>query len=185
MTSTAPLLGERFDQALVFAAELHREQRRKGTAIPYMSHLLGVTANVLEHGGSEDQAIAALLHDAVEDQQQRFGGAEALKSHIGQRFGAEVRRIVEGCTDAETEPKPPWRERKQRYLAHLPAMDPAIALVSCCDKLHNARSILSDLRSVGLAVYERFAGGRDGTLWYYRCLADGFARLGVPPARQR
>jgi (p)ppGpp synthase/HD superfamily hydrolase len=178
------MLTDRFDQALGFAAELHREQRRKGTAIPYMSHLLGVTANVLDYGGSEDQAIAALLHDAVEDQQHKFGGARALKQHIEERFGAEVRRIVEGCTDAEVEPKPPWHARKQAYIAHLAEMDAAVALVSCCDKLHNARSILADLRIIGGAIYDRFTGGRDGTLWYYRSLADAFAKKGIAPAAE-
>jgi (p)ppGpp synthase/HD superfamily hydrolase len=178
------MLTDRFDQAMLFAAQLHREQRRKGTAIPYMSHLLGVTSHVLEYGGSEDQAIAAMLHDAVEDQQQRFGGAEALKHHIQQHFGADVRRIVEACTDAETEPRPPWRARKEAYIAHLADMAQDVALVSACDKLHNARSILVDLRTIGLPVYERFAGGREGTLWYYRSLADAFARMRVPPAAE-
>lgn len=168
----------RFSAAMVFAAELHAEQFRKGTDIPYISHLIAVASLVLEHGGSLTEATAALLHDSVEDQAEHYpGGAAALRAAIQERFGLAVLEIVNGCTDADTYPKPPWRERKQRYIAHLSDTSPSVRLVSCADKLHNARSILTDLRTVGEEVFERFNAGRDGTLWYYNELAS------VPEAR--
>jgi len=160
----------RFNEALQFAESAHQSQRRKGTTIPYVAHLLAVTAIVLEHGGDEDQAIAALLHDAVEDQ----GGLEMEKT-IRTRFGDRVATIVMHCTDAVEEPKPPWRERKEVYLSKLPGKPREALLVSAADKLHNARSILADYRQIGEKLWIRFRGGRDGTLWYYRGLADGFA----------
>jgi GTP pyrophosphokinase len=155
----------RFHEALVYASELHAQQRRKGTGAPYVAHLLGVTAIVLEHGGNEDEAIGALLHDAVEDQ----GGAPRL-DEIRRRFGPMVAEIVAGCTDADTTPKPPWRERKEKYLAHLPAAGRSVQLVSAADKLYNVRAIVEDYRACGEAVWQRFNGGRDGTLWYYRSI---------------
>jgi GTP pyrophosphokinase len=161
------LLGPRFEEALAYAARLHACQVRKGTRIPYVAHLLSVSALVLEDGGDEDQAIAALLHDAVEDQ----GGRPQLQQ-IRRRFGERVAAIVEGCTDADEIPKPPWRARKEAYLAHLRTADPAVRRVSVADKLHNARAILADYRLVGDALWERFSGGRYGVLWYYRALAD-------------
>lgn len=170
------MLGERFNEALVYAATAHREQWRKGTDIPYVSHLLGVCSLVLEYGGDEDQAIAALLHDAVEDQ----GGAARL-ADIRSRFGDRVAEIVDACTDADTQPKPPWRERKECYIAGLAEHDPEVWLVSCADKLYNARAILRDYRQIGEALWARFRGGRKGTLWYYRALADEFGRLSVGP----
>lgn len=170
-----PLLGPRFAAALVMAHELHRSQVRKGTAIPYVSHLLAVAAIALEHGADEDQAVAALLHDAAEDQ-----GGQAILARIAGEFGPAVAAIVEACTDSFESPKPPWRERKERYLAHLAQVPPAAALVSAADKLHNARAIASDLRALGPGVFERFAGGREGTLWYYRSLALFFAQGAVP-----
>jgi GTP pyrophosphokinase len=164
------MLSERFEDALVFATRLHASQRRKGTAIPYVAHLLAVTALVLEHGGTEDEAIAALLHDAVEDQ----GGA-AIRAQIRSRFGEAVAIIVDGCTDADVTPKPPWRARKETYLAHLAAGVPSsVLLVSVADKLHNARAILSDYRTLGATLWERFNGGRSGTLWYYRALVQTY-----------
>ena len=171
MTLTA-----RFEEALVYAARLHAGQLRKGTAIPYVSHLLAVAGLVLENGGVEDEAIAALLHDAVEDQ----GGA-ATREEIRRRFGESVAVIVDGCTDAETIPKPPWRERKERYVAHIADAPASVRLVSASDKLHNARSILSDLRSDGEAVWQRFKGGKEGTLWYYRSLVEAFRAHGSSP----
>src|ERR1051325_12202408 len=129
-------LTSRFEDALSFAARLHSGQLRKGTAIPYVSHLLAVASVALEHGADEDEAIAALLHDAVEDQ----GGAPT-REEIRRRFGDRVVEIVDGCTDAETVPKPPWRERKERYIAHVAEASPSVRLVSASDKLHNARSI--------------------------------------------
>jgi (p)ppGpp synthase/HD superfamily hydrolase len=165
-------LGDRFDRALAFAADLHRGQTRKATGIPYVSHLLAVAAIAIEHGASEDEAIAALLHDSIEDQAQAFGGAEKLRAALRESFGDAVLAIVEGCTDADTIPKPPWKERKERYLAHLATAPPSVLLVSAADKLHNARSIVSELRAHGNAVWSRFNGGKEGSLWYYRSVAE-------------
>jgi len=169
-------LSARFEEALPFAARLHRDQVRKGTGIPYVSHLLGVAGIVLEHGGTEDEAIAALLHDAVEDQ----GGAPTLET-IRQRFGDAVAAIVAGCTDTDETPKPPWRKRKDEYVAHLASASPSVRLVSAADKLHNARTILADHRRHGDAVWSRFSGGKDGTLWYYRALVEAFRSHGATP----
>ena len=170
------VLSPRFTDALALACDLHRDQSRKGTQIPYVSHLLGVASLALEHGATEDEAIAAVLHDAVEDQ-----GGLATEAVIRARFGAAVADVVMGCTDAVEEQKPPWRERKERYVAHLASASPSVLLVSACDKLHNARTILSDYRSHGEALWSRFSGGRDGTLWYYAALVEGFGAR-IPPA---
>lgn len=171
----------RFAAALFFVTELHAAQTRKGTDIPYVSHLMSVASLVLEHGGTADEAIGALLHDSVEDQGEHYpGGAAALRAVIDEAFGPAVLAIVNGCTDADTFPKPAWRERKERYIAHLAGASPSVRLVSCADKLHNARAILSDLRTVGGAVFARFNAGRDGALWYYRQLANAFLELGPP-----
>ena len=164
--STAKL-GPRFEDALVFATRKHSGQMRKSSDVPYVAHVLSVAALVLEGGGDEDQAIAALLHDVVED----CGGAPVL-AEIRERFGDRVARIVDGCTDADEIPKPPWRERKERYLRHLQEGGEDVRLVSVADKLHNVRSIVSDYRRLGEQVWERFAGRREGTLWYYRALLD-------------
>jgi (p)ppGpp synthase/HD superfamily hydrolase len=164
----------RYDEALAWASELHRNQKRKGTKIPYVSHLLAVSSLALEAGASEDEAIAALLHDAVEDQ----GGAPTL-ALVRERFGDVVAAIVAGCTDTDQDPKPPWRERKEAYLAHLPEAPASVRLVSLCDKLHNARSILADLRTHGPSVWDRFTGGKDGSLWYYRSLVEAYRRAGM------
>jgi len=164
-------LGPRFLRAFQFAAKKHAGQTRKASAIPYLAHLMGVASLVLEAGGDEDLAIAALLHDVVED----CGGAPMLKE-VRRRFGARVAKVVDGCTDADTYPKPPWRERKEEYLRHVVAADADTRLVSAADKLNNVRSILSDYREVGELVWARFNGGREGTLWYYRSLRDEFLR---------
>lgn len=164
-------LGPRFKRAFLFAAEKHASQTRKASSIPYIAHLMGVASLVLEFGGDEDMAIAALLHDVVED----CGGAPMLKE-VRRRFGARVAKIVDGCTDSDTDPKPPWRERKETYIRHLKAADAETRLVSAADKLNNARSILSDYRETREAIWVRFNGGRDGTLWYYRSLLDEFLR---------
>ena len=164
-------LGPRFLRAFSFAAEKHAGQTRKASTIPYMGHLMGVASLVLEFAGDEDQAIAALLHDVVEDR----GGAPMLKE-VQRRFGPRVAKIVDGCTDSDTYPKPPWRERKESYIRHLKSADRDTRLVSAADKLNNVRSILSDHREVGEAVWERFKGGREGTLWYYRALLEEFLR---------
>ncbi len=172
--SDTPLLSPRFQEALAFACRLHARQLRKGTQVPYVSHLLAVSSLVLENGGDEDGAIAALLHDAVEDQ----GGRPTLEEIRG-RFGTRVAAIVEGCTDADTVPKPPWRERKERYIAHLREAPLDVQRVSAADKLHNARAILRDLRRTPEAVWPRFSGGRDGVLWYYRTLVTVFRETEV------
>jgi len=170
--TTTPLLGERFTRALDLAFELHRDQTRKGSGIPYFGHLLGVTSIVIESGGSEDEAIAALLHDAAEDQ-----GGHATLERIRAEFGEPVATIVEECSDSFGDPKPPWRERKQRYLEHLESASQASLHVSLADKLHNMRTIVVDYRAVGEQLWDRFNAERDEVLWYYRSLAATFARL--------
>ena len=164
-------LGPRFLRAFVFAAEKHKGQTRKASSIPYVAHLMGVASLVLEAGGDEDLAIAALLHDVVED----CGGTPMLKE-VRRRFGSRVAKVVDGCTDAYTDPKPPWRERKERYIARLRNEDKDTRLVSAADKLNNVRSIVSDYRAVGESIWSRFNGGREGTLWYYRTLRDEFLK---------
>lgn len=171
----------RFEAALAFAVDLHRAQFRKGGELPYVGHLLAVCSLALENGADQDEAIASLLHDSIEDQAERFGGADKLRAHLRTEFGEKVLVIVEGCTDAETVLKPPWRERKERYVAHLAVASASVRLVSACDKLHNARAILQDYREVGEALWERFNGGREGTLWYYRALCDAFLVHGSTP----
>lgn len=161
------LLSTRFEEALVFAHGLHAHQLRKGGAIPYISHLLSVAALVLEYGGDEDEAIAGLLHDAVEDQ-----GGETTRQEIRRRFGETVVAIVDGCSDSDTSPKPPWQARKEAYLAHLRTAPPSVLLVSAADKLHNLRSLLTDYRLVHEALWQRFKTGKQGTLWYYRSLVE-------------
>jgi (p)ppGpp synthase/HD superfamily hydrolase len=172
------LLSARFDDGMLYAIELHRQDRRKGSDVPYVAHLLGVCSIALENGANEDEAIAALLHDAAED----HGGHRQL-ALIRKAFGDEVATIVEECSDSlvdEGAKKDDWVERKSRYLAHLAeivAHRRGNALVSAADKLYNLRSIDADLAraGVGEAVFARFKGGKWGTLWYYRSLADIFA----------
>jgi len=156
-------LGERFVEALAYAAQLHAGQRRKASGTPYIAHLLGVASLVLEAGADEDGVIAALLHDAIEDQ----GGA-ATRQEIRQRFGDRVAAIVDACSDAETLPKPPWRERKEHFLASLLEAEPAVLRVVAADKLYNVRSLLRAYRQQGEGLWARFRGGREGTLWYHR-----------------
>lgn len=170
----------RFKEALAYAFDLHCTQARKGSGVPYVAHLLAVAANVLDHGGDEEQAIAALLHDAVEDQ-----GGRATAAAIRERFGERVAAIVAGCTDTEITPKPPWRQRKEAYLAHLAHAPADVLLVSASDKLHNARAILADLRQVGSRVWDRFSGGREGTLWYYRALVATYRAAFAAAAPER
>ena len=165
-------MSKRFEEAFCFAAALHSEQRRKGTDIPYIAHLMAVCALVLEQGGDEDQAIAALLHDAVEDQ----GGKRTLEE-IRRRFGERVGRLVESCTDADTLPRPPWRRRKEKYIEHLQAAPPEVFIIVLADKLHNARAILRDYRVLGDKLWQRFNGGKEGTLWYYGALAAIFRKI--------
>jgi GTP pyrophosphokinase len=167
-------LGPRFGRAFEFAARKHHGQTRKGKTVPYLAHLMSVASIVLEVGGDEDCAMAALLHDVVED----CGGGPVLRE-VEEQFGPRVARIVEGCTDAFTDPKPPWRVRKEAYLERLRNEDSQTRLVSAADKLDNARSVLLDYRTQGESIWARFQGGREGTLWYYRALADEFRRC--PP----
>lgn len=172
---------QRLTDAFSFAATAHAEQVRKGTPIPYISHLMAVSSLVLEYGGSEDEAIAGLLHDAVEDCGAQY---EAI---IRDRFGEIVADIVMGCTDGTPDgagEKAPWRTRKEAYVAHLNHAAPNVRLVSCCDKLHNARAILRDYLQLGDTLFDRFNAGKSGVLWYYRALSDSFTKLGARPAKE-
>ncbi|NEO41127.1 MAG: HD domain-containing protein [Moorea sp. SIOASIH] len=160
-----PQLSTRFEAALVYTTRLHANQVRKGSGVPYISHLLSVAALVLEDGGDENEAIAALLHDAIEDQ----GGAKT-REEIRQRFGEKVVSIVDGCTEYETLPKPPWKERKLNYLEKIRLASPEVRRVSLADKLHNIRSLLADCHREGEQVWQKFTGGKEGTLWFYQSL---------------
>ncbi len=163
-----------FEKALTLATRLHRTYTRKGRDIPYIAHLLGVTSIALDHGANEDKAIAALRHDAVEDQ----GGAKTV-NRIRRHFGSTVADIVWGCPDTDEVPTPPWRQRKEAYIAHIYSASPSVLRVSASDKLHDARAILSDYRCMGDQLWARFAGGKDGTLWYYRALVEAFQGSGM------
>ncbi len=156
-------LTDRFTRAVELALELHREQTRKLSDTPFAAHLLRVTGLVLEHGADEDTAIAAVLHDAIEDQ-----GGPGTRTLIGNRFGQRVAAIVDECSDTDQTPKPPWRQRKQHYLAHLATASPSARLISAADKLDNIRSLLTSYRQSGEEIWKHFRGGREGTLWYYR-----------------
>jgi (p)ppGpp synthase/HD superfamily hydrolase len=169
-----PELGPRLQEAFRYAAEKHAGQTRKQTAVPYLSHLMAVTSLVLEAGGDEDMAIAALLHDVVED----CGGMPRLRE-IRKLFGARVAKIVERCTDSFGDQKLEWMLRKKAYLREVKRADRQSRLVSASDKLHNVRTILADYRQVGEAIWTRFSGKREGTLWYYRVLSDEFQRRGA------
>ncbi|BAY16968.1 metal dependent phosphohydrolase [Anabaenopsis circularis NIES-21] len=162
-----------FESALVYATHLHRHQTRKISGVPYISHLLSVAALVLEAGGTEEEAIAALLHDSIEDQ-----GGKSTREEIRQRFGERIVAIVDGCTESDTHPKPPWEERKQKYLENLRHASPSIRLVSLADKLHNARSLLADLRQHGSSVWQEFKAGREGTIWFYQQLEQVYLATG-------
>ena len=164
-------LSRKYDDALVYASELHRRQVRKGSGVPYIAHLLGVSSRVITAGGTETQAIGGLLHDAAEDQ----GGKPTLDV-IREKFGPEVAQIVADCTDSWTVPKPVSRARKEAYIASLPGKPATSLLVSLADKVDNAQAILNDYRSIGDELFDRFTGKRDGTLWYYRSLDRIFSR---------
>ncbi len=170
------MLSEKFTEALVYATQLHETQIRKGSGVPYIAHLLGVASIALEYGANESEAIAALLHDAIEDQ----GGAK-IRDEIQQRFGETVAQIVEGCTDTDLTPKPPWRDRKEAYLAHISHTSASVRLVSAADKLYNAQSILKDYRQIGDEIWQRFTGKKEGTLWYYRSLVNAFRQVETTP----
>src|SRR5262249_27789421 len=174
----ATILTDRFDRALLYATHVHGGQVRKGTSTPYVAHLLAVSATVLEYGGDEDLAGAALLHDSVEDQ-----GGRARLEDVRKRFGEGGARVVGGCSDrladtAKGERKADWQKRKEAYLLHLDTADDDVLRVSLADKVHNARAILRDLRKpdVGENIWSRFSQPREKTLWYYRRLANKFQK---------
>jgi len=169
-----PALGPRLQRAFRYAAEKHDGQTRKQTAVPYLSHLMAVASLVLEAGGDEDLAVAALLHDVVED----CGGMPRLRE-IRKQFGPRVAKIVEGCTDSFGEPKPEWIDRKKDYLREVRHADAETRLVSASDKLHNVRTILADYRKDGETIWSRFSGKKEGTLWYYRALSNEYRRRGA------
>jgi (p)ppGpp synthase/HD superfamily hydrolase len=171
------MLSDRYNAAFELAAEVHAFQHRKGTQIPYLAHVMSVSALVMENGGDEDSAIAGLLHDAVEDSTD----GDAMLAHLRWRFGDRVARIVEECSDTSAVPgrdKPPWKERKETYLGHLEKAGADTLRVSACDKLHNSRAIVADLHLVGLPLFERFTS-KDGAdqIWYYQTLSDVHRRL--------
>lgn len=169
----------RFDEAVAMAVASFRDVHRKGTTIPYVTHLFAVTALVGEHGGDEDQLIAAVLHDWIED----VDGATS--DELDRRFGPRVARLVAALTDATERPKPPWRERKERYLAHLRHQPAEVKLISAADKLHNCTAIRLDHAAIGAELWPRFAGKRDGTLWYYRSVVDALGENWSHPLLDR
>jgi (p)ppGpp synthase/HD superfamily hydrolase len=172
-------LSRQFEKALVYATRIHGGKLRKKTRIPYIAHILGVTAIAMEYGANETEAIAALLHDAVED----CGGAKRLRD-IERKFGKRVARIVEGCTDTDQTPKPPWLKRKRSYVEHVRHAPTPTKLVSASDKLHNVRAILMDYRQEGEKLWSRFGGGKQGALWYYRALVNAFSGRRIQPLVQ-
>lgn len=161
-----PCYTERLDAAIALATDAFRYKVRKGSGIPYITHLVQVMVYVAEHGGDEDQMIAAVLHDYLEDIEAATG------AEVEERFGPRVRRMVEALSDATSSPKPPWKERKLAYLEELRAEPAEVKLISAADKLHNARSIRRDFSDQGHAVFDRFTASREQTLWYYRCVVE-------------
>jgi (p)ppGpp synthase/HD superfamily hydrolase len=189
----ATVLTDRLYHAIEFAGHLHRLQIRKMTQTPYVSHLLSVTALVLENGGDEDMAIAAMLHDALEDQAAAYtqktvlgadvwAGPEKLRQDISFMFGARVLSIVEELTETDEDPKPPWRERKEKYLAHLEVASPEAILIAGSDKLHNARTTLTDKRQHGNKVWEKFNSDRDSQIWWYYAVLGALRNRNCPAA---
>ncbi len=172
------MLTERFEEALTYAHQLHREQTRKSTTIPYLSHLLMVTGLVLEQGADEDTAIAALLHDAVED-----AGGAATRAEIARRFGARVAGLVDEVTETDEDPKPPWRERKLAYLARVETMSSGALLIAIADKLHNNMHTLSDVRASGEVVWSRFNVSKADQAWFHHAfLRVASSRADAPAA---
>ncbi len=168
-----PGFAAEFSRAFAYAARIHATQRRKGTRVPYVSHLIAVAGLVLENGGGEDEAIAGLLHDAAED----CGGRKTLVQ-IERKFGRKVARIVDGCTDTYEDPKPPWKPRKEAYLRHLPVAPRSVRLVAAADKLHNARCVLADYRTIGEELWKRFNAPRQDILWYHRAVTEALKKAG-------
>jgi (p)ppGpp synthase/HD superfamily hydrolase len=162
-----PITSERLAGALALAERLHRDQMRKASSIPYVSHLLAVAALTLEHGGDEDQAMAALLHDAAEDQ----GGVATLEM-IRDDFGDRVAAIVAACSDTFETPKPEWRTRKESFVSGLESISLDALLVVAADKLHNATTMLEGYRAIGIELWSRFTGSRDQQLWYLESVAE-------------
>jgi (p)ppGpp synthase/HD superfamily hydrolase len=184
------VLGERFEQALVFAHQLHKKQKRKTSGAPYVAHLLGVAALVIEDGGGEDEAIAALLHDSLEDQGRHYpGGVAALAAEIEHRFGAEVRRMVEALTERPSEEergisdkRERWRAHKRAYFVQIENAGPEVRRISCADSLYNARSLAMGFRRLGPRVWTRFMTGRaDDQIWAYRSAGEAFRAAGTGP----
>ena len=173
------MLTRRFEDAIAYARDAHGAQKRKGSGITYMAHLLEVSSVVLLHGGDEDEAIAALLHDAPED----AGGQPRLED-IRRTFGDRIAGIVDGCTDTYENPKPAWRPRKEAYLVRIPTLSPSERLVSAADKYANARELLDDYRVHGDALWTRFNGGAD-TPWYCQAAAEAFLKAGRTPLTER
>jgi (p)ppGpp synthase/HD superfamily hydrolase len=168
-----PSLTPRFDEAFAYAHQVHADHTRKGNGAPYLGHLMGVASIVIDDGGSEDEAIAALLHDAPEDR----GGRERL-DEIRARFGDAVAAIVADCTDSWSMPKAPWAERKQQYVEHARTLPPPSLRVSAADKVHNAYAILRDLRNSGDKVWERFNASADDILAYNQSLVRSYREAG-------
>jgi len=174
------MLSPKFDEALQYATLIHAGQTRKGTEIPYVSHLLGVASIAMEHGADEEETIAALLHDAGED-----AGGKGRIADVRGRFGDRVADLVLSCTDTLETPKPPWRQRKKAYIAHVSEASASARFVSACDKLHNARAILRDCRIHGQRIWSRFSGKKKGTLGYYRAWGEAFRQAGSDASRER
>jgi (p)ppGpp synthase/HD superfamily hydrolase len=172
MTTLSP----RFTEALIFATELHQNQKRKSSDIPYVAHLLGVASLVLEYGGSEDEAIAALLHDAIEDQ-----GGVPTKVKILATFGTKVTQIVDDCSEIYLKPKPSWLVRKEEYLQKIPDVCDSARIVMVADKIYNIRSLIKDYRLKGEQLWSDFHGGKEGTLWFYQALVEQFSRGEIIP----
>jgi (p)ppGpp synthase/HD superfamily hydrolase len=167
------MMSERFVDAVEFANELHGDQIRKGTKVPYISHLLIVSGIVLQHGGGEDEAIAALLHDTVED-----CGGKPVMVRIRECFGDKIAGLVDGCSETDIQPKPPWLERKEGYIESIRSADPSVRLISCADKIHNASSIISEYRKVGEQVWDRFKANKTETLWFYTSIINAMRASG-------
>jgi (p)ppGpp synthase/HD superfamily hydrolase len=168
-------LSKRFDDAFQFASDLHRTQTRKSSGTPYIAHLMAVAAIALEYGATEGEAIAALLHDAVEDQ----GGPPVL-AEIRTRFGDDVAAIVDGCTDTDQVHKPSWWPRKERFIERLASAPYSVRLVVGADKLHNVQSVLADYRRYREDLWSHFTGGKGGTLWFYRAVGDTLRQVARP-----
>jgi (p)ppGpp synthase/HD superfamily hydrolase len=175
-SNNGPRLSSKFTKALAYASRVHGGKLRKKTKIPDIGHILGVTAIALEYGANETEAIAALLHDAVED----AGGEKRLRD-IQRKFGGAVAKIVDGCTDSYAEPKPPWLDRKQKYVGHVRSASASTKLVSASDKLQNVRSLLRNYREDGSKLWRRYSSGKEGALWYYRALVKAFTGKRIQP----